>query len=180
MRILTAILTAVMVWAIGCQPAPASKTQVPVAEDSIFLTGTFFIVRHAERNPGEDSTLTPAGRHRAGALYNLLKDSLISKIYFTPYKRSIETADSLRYYLHTDTSFYQADTSGENLVYQLTRHNDWGKRILIIGHSNTIIPILRSLKVEGPLSPIHENDYNRLYRVKMSHTGTELTESCYE
>lgn len=174
------IIAVVIVWMVGCKPAAAPKAVVEVTEDSTFLTGTFFIVRHAEKNPGDDSTLTPAGRHRAGALYNLLKDSMIDKIYFTPYKRSVETADSLIFYKHIDTCFYQADTSGESLIYQLTRHNDWGKKVLVIGHSNTVIPILRSLKVEGPLSPVPESDYNRLYRVQMGRRGVEVTEMCYE
>ncbi|RFS24906.1 histidine phosphatase family protein [Chitinophaga silvatica] len=178
MRIFVIFISIALVW-VACKPKQAVKQPIEVSDDSVFLTGTFFVVRHAERNPGSDSTLTLAGQHRAGALYHLLKDSLINKIYITPFKRSIQTADSLRIYQHIDTCYYTADSTGESLIYQITRHDDWGKRILIIGHSTTIIPILRSLKVEGPLSPIHENDFERFYRVRMTREKSELTESCY-
>lgn len=51
----------------ACGTAPVKqqeRVQVPVTEDSTFLTGTFFVVRHAEKNPGADSTLTAAGMKR--------------------------------------------------------------------------------------------------------------------
>jgi hypothetical protein len=171
MRVLLFLIS--LLW-IGCKPAP-SRPVIEVSDDSTFLTGTFFVVRHAEG----DSALSAAGRQRSGALYNRLKDSFINKIYITSYLNSSQTADSLRLLKHIDTSYYEADTSGESLIYQVTRHNDWGKRILVIGHSHTIIPILRSLKVQGPLSPIPDSDFGRIYRVKMGRKGSEVTETCY-
>lgn len=177
MRILP-ILVSLLLF-VACKPKRPPRQVVPVSEDTTFLTGTFYVVRHAERNPGPDSTLTAAGRERAGALYRLLKDSGLNKIYTTPYKRTIETADSLRIRLHLDTCFYAADTSGESFIYQVTRHEDWGKRLLIVGHSNTIIPILHSLRAKPHTDSIGENEYDRLFIVRKNKDGTTLREVCY-
>ncbi|PUZ30259.1 Histidine phosphatase superfamily (branch 1) [Chitinophaga costaii] len=149
----------------SCQEPVAERQPIPVSEDSTFLTGTFFLVRHGESFPGYDTTLTPDGQCQAGALARLLRDSAIDKIYFTHFKRAIDTADSLRLALRTDTVFYNADSSGESLLYELTRHNDWGKRILVIGHRPALLPILRSLKATPPVDSVPENAYDELFTV---------------
>lgn len=177
MRILPVLLSLLLF--VACKPKRPVRQQVQVSEDTTFLTGTFYVIRHAERNPGPDSTLTAAGQERAGALYRLLKDSGLNKIYITPYKRTMATADSIRIRLHLDTCFYAADTTGEAFIYQVTRHEDWGKRILVVGHSNTIIPLLRSLRASPHIDSIGENEYNRLFIVRKNKDGTTLKEVSY-
>lgn len=177
MRILPILLSLLLF--VACKPKSPARQPVLVSEDTTFLTGTFYIIRHAERNPGPDSTLTIAGQERAGALYRLLKDSGLNKIYITPYKRSLATADSLRIRLHIDTCSYAADTSGESFIYQVTRHEDWGKRILVVGHSNTIIPILHSLRAKPHTDSIGEKEYDRMFIVRKNKEGTTLKEICY-
>ncbi len=149
---------------LSCQTAPV-RQPVPVAEDSSFLTGSFFLVRHAEKNPGADSTLTPEGFARAEQLYALLKDSGLQKVYFTPFKRTVQTADPLVAQLHLDTVYYRPDTTGESLIYEITRHEDWGKRLLVVGHSNTLLPLLRALKAKPPVDSIGDKDYDNLFIV---------------
>jgi phosphohistidine phosphatase SixA len=134
---------------VACEQPVQVKEPIPLTDDSTFLTGTFFLVRHAEQIPGYDSSLTTTGFRRAGDLYRFLKDSGIQKIYVTPFLRSIETADSLRQYVKVDTAFYNPDSTGEGLIYEITRHDDWGKRLLIIGHNNTIVPVMRALKAKA-------------------------------
>lgn len=151
----------------GCGPVKQKeqRVQVPVTEDSTFLTGTFFVVRHAEKNPGADSTLTQEGHKRAGKLYQILKDSGITRIYSTPYKRTRQTGDSLRILGKINITLYKPDTTGESLIYEISRNNDWGKKILVIGHSNTLIPILKSLNT-FPKDTVGEKDFNFLFIVQ--------------
>lgn len=147
---------------LACQQAP-ERQPVPVTEDSTFLTGAFFLVRHAEKNPGADSTLTEEGRLRAQHLYTLLKDSGLQKIYFTPFKRTVQTADPMQEQLQLDTVYYMPDTTGESLIYEITRRQDWGKRLLIVGHSNTLLPIMRALRAKPPVDSIREKDFDNLF-----------------
>ncbi len=155
------------------------REQIPVSEDTTFLTGTLFLVRHAEKNPGVDSTLTAAGCVRAGALYRLLKDSSISRIYHTPYKRSVQTGDSLRIRGKVDTVFYRADSTGESLLYEISRHHDWGKRILVIGHSNTLIPIMKSLSAKPGIDSIGDKDYGNLFILRKTRDRVSVERKTY-
>ncbi|RBL92235.1 histidine phosphatase family protein [Chitinophaga flava] len=169
----------VFVLLAACKPKPPQRQPVPVSEDTTFLTGTFYVVRHAERFPGADTCLTPEGFKRAGFLYERLKNAHLDKIYLTPYLRSIQTADSLRIKLHLDTCFYKADTTGESLIYEITRHGDWGKRLLIIGHSNTLVPLLHSLRARPHMAALGEHEYDWLFIVRKTSAGSSLTEDCY-
>lgn len=161
------------------QRKPAARVPVPVTEDSTFLTGTFFLVRHAEKNPGADSTLTPAGELRAGKLYRLLRDSAIVRIYSTKYKRTMQTGDSLRLRNKIDTVLYAPDSTGESLLYEISRRGDWGKRILVIGHSNTLIPIMKSLNVKPRIDSIADKDFGNLFIIYKTSGGSRYVQQRY-
>lgn len=164
----------------SCGPAKKKERPVtPVSEDTTFLTGTFYLVRHAEKHPGRDSTLTREGERRAGKLYHLLKDSSIQRIYSTPYRRTIQTGDSLRIHLGIDTVLYQPDETGEALLYEISRHGDWGKRILVIGHSNTLLPVVRSLNAKPGIDSIADKDYGNLFIIRKSRNGSQLERKRY-
>ncbi|GAA4319501.1 histidine phosphatase family protein [Compostibacter hankyongensis] len=139
----------------------------------------FYIVRHAERYPGFEGSLTWYGRLRAGDLMRKLQDSGIGKIYVTPFVRTVQTADSLRLLQRIDTACYLADTSGRDLLRSLTVHKDYGKRILIVGHANTLPGILRSLGVKEPLPAFPDTVYNRLFEVVNDHGKVSLRSSSY-
>lgn len=164
-KMMTGLVFIAILAACGSTRQKEQRVQIPVTEDSTFLTGTFFVVRHAEKNPGADSTLTAEGHKRAGKLYQILKDSGITRIYSTPYKRTLQTGDSLRILNKIDTALYKPDATGESLLYEISRNNDWGKKILVIGHSNTLVPILKSLNTL-PKDTISEKDYNFLFIVQ--------------
>jgi len=164
---------------VACQPKSPAHQSIPVTEDSTFLTGTFFLVRHAETNPGKNPALSLQGQQRAGVLYHLLKDSGIAKIYTTGYERSIQTADSMRLQLHLDTVLYTADTTGESLIYEISRRGDWGKRLLVIGHSNTLLPILHTLKANPLVDAIGETDFGNLFIIHKYRDNTNLVHKRY-
>lgn len=154
---------------MACEQPLPQRQPVLVTEDSTFLTGTFYLVRHAQDLcPGMDSSLTDSGYMRAGALYRFLKDSGINRIYITQALASRETAESLMTYLHIDTVTYKADSTGEGLLYEITRHDDWGMRLLVIGQRNTVVPVVRSLKAKSPVDSLKESDYSSLFIVRKS------------
>lgn len=170
----------ILLCCLACEPPPPERQPIPVAEDSTFLTGTFYLVRHAEEGAGEDSALTAAGHHRAGALYRLLQDSGIQKVYFTHYLSSIQTADSICQYLAIDTASYVPDSTGEDLLYEITRHNDWGKKLLVIGHNYTLVPIMHSLKAKPKIDSIGIKDYNNLFVIKKYKDSVRCRKISYE
>lgn len=129
---------------------------------------TIYLVRHAEKEKGNDPELTPAGKERAGELLRILKDKKIKRIYVTQYRRTQMTGDSLRIQLGIDTVHYLADTTGNDLLEKINQHQDFGKAILVIGHSNTVPVVIKKLGVINPVvTNVPDNEFDNLFKVKI-------------
>ena len=125
-----------------------------------------FIVRHGEKEAGNNPVLTAAGNARAGDLMRRLQNEGIQKIYVSQYKRTQNTGDSLRLQLKIDTVHYGADTLCENLINAIMEHGDFGKTILIIAHSNTIPQIIRKFGLtDYPFGDIPDNEFDNLFLI---------------
>lgn len=137
--------------------------------DPLKTRSKFFVVRHAERYAGFNGHLTWYGRQRARDLAALLGDSGITRIYVTPYSRTLETADSLRLDQKIDTAVYLLDTSGADLKAMLKARQDYGRTVLIVGHGSSIPGILKSLGVTGTFLSGPDTLSNLLYEVINDH-----------
>lgn len=123
-----------------------------------------YLVRHAEKGPGEDPLLTSDGNKRAGDLLRAMKNKKIRHVYVTEYKRTQNTGDSIRLQLGIDTVHYLSDTSCIDLMNKLIANKDVNKSILIIGHSNTIPLIIRKLGLpDYPKDYIPANEFDNLF-----------------
>lgn len=100
-----------------------------------------YIVRHAEKDTGNNPALTLAGQQRAGELMRYLRNKNIHRIYSTAYRRNEMTADSMRLQLHIDTTHYSPKPTSQELFNLIKANADLGKKLLFIGHSNTV-PLL--------------------------------------
>lgn len=139
-----------------------------------------FIVRHAEKEPGKDPALTPAGIIRAGDLLRALKDEGVQKIYVSQYRRTQMTADSMRIQLGIDTVQYAADTLCDNLVNTIMEHRDFGKTILIVAHSNTIPHIIRKLGVtDFPRGDLPDAEFDNLFLITYKKEKAKLKQTKY-
>ncbi len=135
-------------------PAVGSKTQI-------------YIVRHAEKQSGEDPLLTTDGNIRAGDLMRMLKNKKIKRIYVSQFKRTQQTADSMFLKLGIDTVQYIADVSCTDLFNAIDKNHDWNKHILIISHSNIMQKIIYKLGVtDFPQQNIPANEFDNLYLVR--------------
>lgn len=139
-----------------------------------------FIVRHAEKEAGKDPLLTAAGNARAGDLMRVLQNEGIQKIYVSQFRRTQNTGDSLRLQLKIDTVHYAADTVCDNLINAIIEHSDFGKTILIIGHSNTIPQIIRKLGVtDYPYGDLPDNEFDNLFMVTYKKEKAKLKVTKY-
>ena len=121
---------------------------------------TIFIVRHTEKaqTGGDDPELSEAGRARAESLANLLKDAAISAIYTSEVKRTQQTAAPLAKILHVEPAVVPAkDRAG-----LLAKLKDSSGNVLVVGHSNTIPDLIKSLGITTPVT-IADNDYDNLF-----------------
>ena len=120
-----------------------------------------YIVRHAEKSsePAGDVYLSQAGRNRAHDLKRRLLRKKISYIYSTKTNRTRETAQPLGEEIGIQINSYSNDTLGKFVKHCI----DLRQNILIVGHSNTIMPMLDSFHVIHMIKQFQETDYNKLF-----------------
>lgn len=139
-----------------------------------------YLARHAEKEKEDDPQLSDKGRQRAGDLMRTLKNKKVQHVYVTQYRRTQMTSDSIRIQLAIDTVHYLADTTGNDLLEKIKVHNDVGKAILVIGHSNTIPVIIKKLGVKNqPIPGIPDNEFDNLFIVKIKKGQTILSTKKY-
>lgn len=121
-----------------------------------------FIVRHAEKanTGGKDPDLSVQGQKRADALARILKDSQITSVFVTEFKRTQETAAPTARAAHLSPIVISANDTSV-LVEKLRALNG---NALVIGHGNTIPDLLKALGIATPVS-IPEDDYAQIFAV---------------
>jgi broad specificity phosphatase PhoE len=125
---------------------------------------TIYLVRHAEKQTGDDPSLTSAGAARADLLGDALGDAGIIRIYSTDYARTRETASPLAKSVSVAVDLYDASDLPA-FAAVLNSHNG---SMLVVGHSNTI-PALVKILGGDPGAQINEAaEYDRLYVVRIS------------
>jgi broad specificity phosphatase PhoE len=127
-------------------------------------TPVIFVVRHAEKatTGGSDPDLSVAGQKRAEALAHILKDSQITAVFVTEFKRTQETAAPTAKEAHVSPTVVPAkDVSG--LVTKLRAVNG---NALVVGHGNTIPDLVKALGIARPIS-IPEDDYTEILVVSV-------------
>src|SRR5881394_2160994 len=108
------------------------------------------IVRHAEKasNSDKDPDLSQAGKTRAEALAQMLKDSTIVAIFTTEFKRTMETALPTAKALGiTATTVPANDTPA--LVEKLRTLNG---NALVVGHGNSIPDLIKALGIDATVN----------------------------
>jgi len=104
---------------------------------------TLYVVRHAEKDTGNNPVLSLMGRQRAGDLYRVFQQRPVDLILVSQYRRTSMTGDSIRIYRNIETLPYKADANGDDLFNLIASLNGKYKHILVIGHSNTVPVIVR-------------------------------------
>lgn len=144
------------------RPEPDSKLSAPV---------TIFLVRHAEKQGGDDPALTEGGAIRAEALSDLLRDANVAHIHSSDYRRTRDTAAPLADRLGLAVRLYDPrDLPGmaEGLLASEGTH-------LVVGHSNTTPQLTELLGGEGGTPIVEATEYDRLYLVRRAPDGSIST-----
>jgi broad specificity phosphatase PhoE len=118
-------------------------------------------VRHAERaDPSRDAALSSEGRARAGALATLLKGSGITHVITSEFVRSRDTAAPLAAALGLTPE--QVPARDLPALVARLRAIDPASVVLVVGHSNTIPPLLAALG--GPKLPdLADTDHDDVF-----------------
>ena len=160
---LVSVLTA------NCQsPAPE-----PVEVPTVTAPMTVFLVRHAEKEAGDDPVLTAEGMARAEALAQLLDQVELDAIFSTDYRRTQLTAAPIAKAKSLEVQSYnprELPAFAEQLKADYA-----GRTILVVGHSNST-PTLTGL-IDGTKAhdSFDESDYKNLMVVTVPAEGPAKT-----
>lgn len=131
-----------------------------------------YIVRHAEKDKADgnvqDPRLTPEGLKRSYDLSAKLEKENIAGIFSTNYIRTIQTAEPISKRLKMKIKIYDP-TVVSNIVKTVNKDYK-GKTVLIVGHSNTILPIIRAFGGSTSVTEIRDYDYSYLFKLIIDDT----------
>lgn len=154
----------------GCAPALARSAAEPT---------TVLVVRHAERasDTDRDSPLSPAGEARARALAEALADAGVTTVLATQYRRTQDTARPLADRLGLPVRVVETGGNTEASSAALARRirsEHAGETVLVVGHSNTVPPIVRALG-GAEVGPLESTHYQNLFVVTIPPEGPART-----
>lgn len=140
----------------------------PVAQVDTATPPIVIVVRHAEKADGSrDPSLSRAGHARALALDSALADAHVTAIVITPYRRNRETAAVVAARsgvapivvpLRGGIEAHAKAVAAEALRHQGT--------VLVVGHSNTVGPIVAALGGTATIGELCESAYQWLFLVR--------------
>jgi phosphohistidine phosphatase SixA len=142
-----------------------------------------FVVRHAEKaGPSGDVTLSSAGQARARALADALADAHVDGVITTNLQRTRETGAPVarvRAIAPIEVSPGANVTVHASEIASIIRTRFAGSGVLVVGHSNTVGPIVRALG--GPvIADLCDSEYSRLFVLVLSPgDSTRLIRSSY-
>lgn len=157
---------------------------------------TLYLVRHAEkaswpsdRDLDAFQPLSPAGIERAEALAAHLKSAGIAAVYTSRTTRTIETGAPLAQAASLPIAADDATTRPDEMAAFLARLREkhaGDKAVLIVGHSNTIPELLRTLgaapgcyvrlNITGEPGKLLIEGYEGLWKVDLKKQGCEAIE----
>jgi broad specificity phosphatase PhoE len=124
---------------------------------------TVILVRHAEKAADEgDPPLSAAGMERAKELARVLAGVKFDAIYATQYIRTKDTAAPTAAALGITPVIRN---TGPTYAVDLAKHiraNHVGQTVLVVGHSNTTVDVMKALGATD-VAPIPESQYDNLF-----------------
>ncbi|WP_316788258.1 phosphoglycerate mutase family protein [Pedobacter frigoris] len=133
-----------------------------------------WIVRHAEKEISAandpNPNLSVAGKKRAEDLATYLKKFKFDAAFSTPYKRTHQTLDPLAKKNKIDIFDYKSITE----LYDDIRKNYSGKKLIIAGHSNTVLETIEAFGIQRPKPKIMEDEFNNIFHLTLNGNKSEL------
>ncbi len=97
----------------------------------------------------------------------------IDAIYSTPFKRNLETVQPLAETLDLPINKYDPEDNEAVLATILKSHK--GKIILVVGHSNTVAPLIADLGASKKVPPIEHDEFDNIYIISIPWFGKTKT-----
>lgn len=140
----------------------------PAAKDTVI-----YIVRHAEKDQSDpknnDPELSNEGKERARALNRYLKREKISAVFSTSYKRTMQTAAPVARRNGIPVRIY--DAKKHNDIVKLIKSEYLNQKSLLVGHSNTILELVKAFGLTPPVDKLNDDDYDLIFVLTFHKNG---------
>jgi broad specificity phosphatase PhoE len=136
---------------------------------------TIYLVRHAEKDTAASPTdppLSTEGQVRAQALSKLLARRKPTALFTTDTKRTRATLAPLAAATRVAPQAYDA-RQPEALAARICREYP-GQTLVVVGHSNTLLPLIKALGVSLPVAEIADDEFDSVFTVRLG-DGTPPT-----
>lgn len=137
-------------------------------------TTKIWIVRHAEKatidTENKDPELTDKGLTRAWDLNNYLQKEKINKLYATNFFRTRQTLQPLASSFSLDIDIYKDNNALIKKIKALKGNNN----IVVAGHSNTVIKLVKDLGATINVETLTEADYDYIFLVTIKGDEVKL------
>jgi phosphohistidine phosphatase SixA len=143
----------------------------PVEKPDAPAFTTVFIVRHAEKDTTTDTKdpgLTPQGQLRAEALRDVLAGP-VGALYTTDTVRTRATLAPLAERLQVQPNVY--DPKDQSALAKRLREQHRGQTVVVVGHSNTVLPLVEALGVKAPVAEMADDEFDYLFEVTIPAEG---------
>lgn len=139
-------------------------------------TTVFYLIRHAEKDRSDKTNrnpnLKPEGIERAKGWAKYFNDVNLDKVYSTNYNRTKETATPTAKSKKLDLKIYNpSNIDGVAFI-----EKNKGKKILVVGHSNTTPMFTNALLGEKKYEYMEDNDNASLFVVTIDNEGNKSSE----
>lgn len=147
----------------------ARAQERPAAPKTRSAATTVYLVRHAERDTAANQTdpaLSAVGLVRAQALSQLLARRHPAALFTTDTRRTRATLVPLSAATQLTPQVY--DAADPAALAGRIRQEYAGKTVVVVGHSNTLLPLIEALGGAPPVEEINENEYDYLFTVRLA------------
>jgi len=133
---------------------------------------TYYLVRHAEKDTSEagasmmqaNPPLSEKGMQRANRLASILEKEQIDYIFSTNYLRTTSTVKPLATLKGQSILLYDPNKD-KAFSDSIQKAPFIGKTIIIVGHSNTIPPLVNTLIKTNKYPNLNDNEYGFIYKL---------------
>lgn len=137
-------------------------------------TTTVIVLRHAEKlvDAGADPALSPEGEARAARYAARFGAAGLAAVYATPFRRTQDTAAPVAAAAGVAVVAYDPKDAAGLVARVLDEHR--GGAVLVVGHSNTIGPIVQAF---GGMAPdlVPDTEYGEVFVVTVPRFGRVST-----
>ena len=123
---------------------------------------TYYFIRHAEKvDNSQNPDLSEKGLKRAELWNNIFSEVDFDEIYSTDYKRTLQTASPTATTKKIEIKLYNPKT----INIESFKKETLGKKVLIVGHSNTTPKFVNDIINQNLFSDIEDETFGNLYIV---------------